>query len=99
MLTKALWILLVSLVIAHLTLVVTNIASLFVLIAVAPWYIAAPCCSFIVWVTFTRMGCPLTVLENELRSQLGVPRISGFIGHYVVGPLRKRNIKKWIGSQ
>lgn len=80
---------LVFLVILHLTLIIGNALSFFILPFTVPWYVAMPLCTFIVWVTFTHMECPATTVENWLRSKLGMKKIGGFIGHYIVRPVRR----------
>ena len=75
----------------HLTVVVINCVSFFVLpFLYSPW-IWVPLNSFILTVTFAPPGaCPLTRLENKLRQRLDLPRIGGFLGHYIVKPIRMR---------
>ena len=75
--------------------VVINISAFFVLPFLYPLWMWVPVNSFILTVTFTREVCPLTRLENYLRTSLGMRRIGGFIGHYIVKPARKAN-KKYI---
>ena len=75
----------------HMVVVVINIAAFFVLPFLHPIWVWMPVNSFIITVTFTREVCPLTRLENYLRTSLGMRRIGGFIGHYVVKPIRKAN--------
>lgn len=73
----------------HMVVVVVNIASFFILPFLYPLWMWMPVNSFILTVTFTREVCPLTRLENYLRTSLGMNRIGGFIGHYVIKPIRK----------
>ena len=75
----------------HMVVVVVNVVAFFVLPFLYPLWIWMPVNSFIVTVTFTREVCPLTRLENYLRTSLGMRRIGGFIGHYIVKPIRKAN--------
>ena len=86
---------LMSLVTAHMTLVMANVASFFALIYYEKWYIAAPLCSFIVWVTFARVTCPLTIWENKIREKMGLPTIGGFIGHYILRKKTKNATTKY----
>ena len=76
-------------VVVHMFVVVINISAFFVLPFLYPLWMWMPVNSFILTVTFTREACPLTRLENYLRTSLGMRRIGGFIGHYVVKPARK----------
>lgn len=83
-------------VILHFIVVFTNIIAFFVLpftsliLDIPFWYsvfLVTPIESFILSVTFSREPCPLTRLENKMREKRGLPKIGGFIGHYL---LRKR---------
>ena len=77
------------LVIFHTFVIVVNIVAFFVLPFLYPLFIWMPVNSFILTVTFTREICPLTRLENYIRTSLGLPRIGGFLGHYMVRPVKK----------
>lgn len=37
-----------------------------------------------IWRISSHAKCPLTVLENKIRKQLGLKTIKGFIGHYYI---------------
>ena len=78
-----------SVIIFHFFVIFVNIAAFFLLPFIYPLWVWMPLNSFILTVTFTREVCPLTRLENYLRTSLGMPRIGGFIGHYMVKPFRK----------
>ena len=69
--------------------ITVNIAAFFVLPFLYPLWVWMPINSFILTVTFTREICPLTRLENKLRTSLGMSRICGFIGHYFARPFKK----------
>ena len=73
----------------HFFVIFVNIAAFFLLPFIYPLWVWMPLNSFILTVTFTREVCPLTRLENYLRTSLGIPRIGGFIGHYLVKPFRR----------
>ena len=73
----------------HFCVIFTNIAAFFILPFMYPVWVWVPLNSFILTVTFTREVCPLTRLENSVRTSLGMNRIGGFIGHYLVRPIRK----------
>jgi len=77
-----------SLISFHLSVVSINIVAFFILPFLYPIYVWMPICSFILSVSFTRELCPLTRLENYLRTSLGLPRIGGFMGHYVYRPIK-----------
>ena len=76
----------------HMFIVIVNIMAFFILPFMYPLWMWVPVNSFILTVTFTREVCPLTRLENYLRTSLGMSRIGGFIGHYFIKPV-KRAIK------
>ena len=73
----------------HSFVIVVNIVAFFVLPFYYPLWVWMPLCSFILTVTFTREICPITRLENYLRTSLGLPRIGGFIGHYFIKPIKR----------
>lgn len=73
----------------HMFVIFVNIGAFFLLPFLYPVWVWMPVNSFILTVTFTREVCPLTRLENYLRTSLGMSRIGGFIGHYMVKPARR----------
>ena len=77
-----------SLIAFHSFAVTVNIIAFFVLPFLYPLLVWMPLNSFILTVTFTREICPLTRLENYIRTSLGMPRIGGFLGHYAVRPIK-----------
>jgi len=81
-------VLLYSIVLFHSFAVLVNIAAFFILPFLYPLWVWMPLNSFIVTVTFTREICPLTRVENYLRTSLGLPRIGGFLGHYLFKPAK-----------
>jgi hypothetical protein len=81
-----LWAAFYSLVVAHMALVIAMIIAFFILPFYTAWYIALPLMAFIQFFALTRVECKLTQLENFLRQKLGMKRIGGFVGHYVVRP-------------
>jgi len=85
----ALWVAFYALVGAHLTLVFAVILSFFLLPFYAPWYIALPLMAFIWFFSTTSVECKLTQLENVIRKRLGLKRIGGFVGHYLIRPARR----------
>lgn len=87
--------LLYSVILFHHFVILVNITAFFILPFLYPLWVWMPLNSFILTVTFTREICPLTKLENYLRTSLGMSRIGGFIGHYFVKPLKKliKNVK------
>tara|TARA_B110001454_G_scaffold202383_1_gene209451 strand:+ start:100 stop:597 length:498 start_codon:yes stop_codon:yes gene_type:complete len=80
--------LLYSIILFHTSIIAVNIVAFFILPFLYPLWVWVPINSFILTVTFTREICPLTRLENYLRTSLGVQRIGGFIGHYFVKPIK-----------
>ena len=77
-----------TLVTFHYFVITVNIVAFFILPFLYPLLVWMPLNSFILTVTFTREICPLTRLENYIRTSLGMPRIGGFIGHYLVRPVK-----------
>ena len=77
-----------SLVAFHSFVITVNIIAFFVLPFLYPLLVWMPVNSFILTITFTREICPLTRLENYIRTSLGMPRIGGFLGHYAVRPVK-----------
>ena len=86
--------LLYALVLFHMSVVVTNIVSFFILPFCYPLYLWVPVNSFILAVSFTRELCPLTRLENHLRRSLGMKPIGGFIGQYVYRPVKRFMVRR-----
>ena len=86
-----------SLITFHCFVVTVNIVAFFILPFLYPLLVWMPLNSFILTVTFTREICPLTRLENYIRTSLGMPRIGGFLGHYMVRPVRKLLKSREIG--
>jgi len=84
-----------SLVTFHYFVITVNIVAFFILPFLYPLLVWMPLNSFILTVTFTREICPLTRLENYIRTSLGMPRIGGFLGHYFVRPAKRlvKNVK------
>ena len=78
-----------SLVTFHYFVITVNIVAFFILPFLYPLLVWMPLNSFILTVTFTREICPLTRLENYIRTSLDMPRIGGFLGHYMVRPVKK----------
>ena len=81
----------------HYFVVTVNIVAFFVLPFLYPLLVWMPLNSFILTVTFTREICPLTRLENYIRTSLDMPRIGGFLGHYMVRPVKKLLKSREIG--
>lgn len=77
-----------GLVVVHFALVVGEALSFILLPFLAPWYIALPLMTFVFFFATTRVECQLTNLENRMRKRAGMKRIGGFIGFYMLRPLR-----------
>ena len=73
----------------HFFIIAGNILAALVLPFVTPWYIALPLCTFVVWLTFSPISCPLTRLETRIRMFLGLERVEFFVKHYIINPLKK----------
>lgn len=75
----------------HMLVCLGNVTCFFVLPFIEPPWIALPCCTLVFFLTFQReIQCPLTRYENKLRKQMGMREIRGFIGHYILIPIRHR---------
>ena len=83
----------------HYFVVTVNIVAFFVLPFLYPLLVWMPLNSFILTVTFTREICPLTRLENYIRTSLDMPRIGGFLGHYLVRPVKNFLKSRRNGSE
>ena len=81
--------LLILTVIGHMIIVVANIAAIFILPFVVPWYIAFPLITFVINLMFSPIPCPLTKLECRLRVSLGLPEVRAFVKHYFFEQPRK----------
>jgi hypothetical protein len=81
---------LVAVVAVHAALVLGNVLAFVVLPFEAPWYVAVPLMTFLFFFLTTRQECQMTKLENRLRHRLGKRRIGGFVGHYLIAPLKRR---------
>ena len=66
----------------HFLVVVFNLLAVFYLAIFEKWYVALPLISFISEMAINNWRCGLTMLENKVRTKLGMPRIKGFVGHY-----------------
>lgn len=82
--------LLYLIVITHFVLLIAMSVCFIILPFLAPWYTALPLEVFIVRLALDRnpKGCPLTNLENSVRMKLGMKRIGGFIGYYILRKFR-----------
>ena len=83
---KICWAILVA---VHMSIIIGNALAFLFLPFLAPWYIALPCCTMIGRVLCTTVKCPLTVLENKIRKELGWPTIHRFVGHYIIRWIKK----------
>lgn len=83
---------LVLVIFGHLYVVITNIIAFFILPFLCKFYVSCPLMTFIVFVSFSRQPCPITNLENAIRRKLGMREIKGFIGHYLINPLKDSKI-------
>jgi hypothetical protein len=81
---RTLKVILLLLVLVHLSIVILNILAVFFLAICSPWYISIPLISLLALRACNDWKCPLTVIENVLRDKLNMPRINGFIDHYIL---------------
>jgi len=73
----------------HLVLVLANILAFFLLPFLTPWYVSVPLATLLFSFMTTGQECRLTNLENSLRQRLGKRKINGFVGHYLVRPVKR----------
>lgn len=79
---------LIALVTIHFALIIAFGVSFCLLPFYAPFYISIPLMAFIVFFSTNRVDCKLTEAENVLRGMLGKKKISAFVGHYVIKPIK-----------
>jgi len=78
-------------VVVHMFVCIGNVTCFFVLPFIEPPWVSLPCCSLIFFLTFQKeVKCPMTRFENKLRKELGMREIRGFVGHYIVWPLKRK---------
>ena len=88
---------LLNLIIAHWVVIIGNLLAFLVLPFAEKWYVALPLMSYIGLLTFSAvLDCPITKLENRIRKHIDLPQISGFIGHYLLKPLKKAQVREKI---
>ena len=80
-------------VIVHMFVVVVNFTAFFVLpftyliLDIPFWFsilLITPIESLILFLSFNRTPCPMTLWENSIRRKLGKREIGGFIGYYII---------------
>lgn len=64
-------------------------------------FVTHPVIAFILWVLFIRFcfiesPCPVTLIENALRSRIGKPQIDGFISHYFMRKIDWIGVFMWL---
>ncbi len=82
-------VLLLLLIIVHFVIVLAVPVCFVVIPFATPWYVAIPLMIYLFNLCYTNVQCGLTRLENQLRLKIGLPKIDGFIKHYMVDPWRK----------
>lgn len=72
--------------VGHHLFVLGNIASFFLLPMKTPFYVWIPLLTFLINLFFSPIfrQCPVTSLENRLRTTLNKPTIGGFVKHYYI---------------
>lgn len=78
----------------HFFIIIGNIAAVFALPFLMPWYVSIPLISLIINLNFTPTKCPLTSLEDRIRRSMGLPEIKLFIRYYVILPYRRWKKKR-----
>jgi len=69
--------------------VFANIISIPVILAKLSWFVSIPLSTLLINLMFSNVQCPLTKLENAVRFRLGYKPIYGFVGFYLISPIRK----------
>ena len=70
-------------IVLHWAFVLILTVSIPVVLYKGPWYISFPIVSWLINLPRAMIKCPLTELENYFRKQLGLPKIKGFLSHYI----------------
>ena len=94
-----LWPVLVAVIVLHMGLVMSVVASVFMLALEQPWYICVPLCLFVYSYCTNPVKCMLTEFENYLRLRLGIRRIGGFVGHYFIRPVKVWRSRNKAGAK
>ncbi|MFI5405001.1 MAG: DUF2784 family protein [Nitrososphaerales archaeon] len=80
---------LVLLVSFHIFIAAANLAAFFIIPFYQHWTISIPIMSLIFTMSLAKFWkCQLTEWENDIRGKLGMRKIGGFLGHYVVRPIK-----------
>lgn len=66
----------------HLSIFFLGVIATLITIFAQPWYISFLITILMVNIVFS--GCPLTLIENYLRKQQGLPEIDNFLKHYLL---------------
>ncbi len=77
-----------GIVIFHFALIFGIAIAFLLLPFMSDWYIALPLMTFVFFFATSRFECQLTNMENILRKRLGKKRIGGFVGYYMVRPIK-----------
>jgi len=87
---------LIILVTIHLFIVVGNIISFFIFVFIGfgsvlgfnvelpIWPVCLVCSTIVFNLCFLRQNCECTKWENDIRRELNMPEIKGFIKHYIL---------------
>ena len=79
-----------SLVIFHHIAVFGFIISTPLIIIYEPLWLSLPVVTWIFYLIFGKLECPLTVWENILRRKLKKPKIKTFVKHYYLDRWRRK---------
>ena len=78
----------------HFFIIFTNLISIPILLFTQSCYISIPISSLLINLMFNHTNCPITAIENKLRIKLGLRPIKGFVGSWILSPIRKI-IRRW----
>lgn len=85
---------LVALIILHYVVFVSFILSMWLSFFVMPWYLALSLSSLIARVLVSSGACPLTLLENKLRTNLHLHVSKSFLKDYILN-IRQTMLDLW----
>ena len=71
-------------ILSHYLLFLALVASMPMLLIYAPWYTSIPLVVWVVNLMTLPVKCPLTTLENVIRTKVGLPTIKGFVSKHIL---------------
>lgn len=68
----------------HYMLFALLVGAIPMLFLCEPWYISVPLVVWLLNLMTMPVRCPLTLLENYLRTRIGIPTIKGFVSKHIL---------------